>query len=235
RRQRRSVAEFVHNHTESVRGWTIPGYRVGDLTHSRKAHPCPAASSAPPRPAHSCSASPPAATRPTSPSPRPRPASTSPARATTAQGTDSPPPDPADFVGMDEHTPEGAEQAFRYYIAVLYWSYQTGSQKELEALQGSTCSECNKLLKEISDIRANGAHWTNVEISTKGSTSAESENYDIEIGYIYTVSEHEERSAATNEVRTIPQDAWTARGGMYWTDDGWIVGGIDISETDREL
>src|SRR5699024_2330731 len=153
----------------------------------------------------------------------------------TAPAPDIPPPDPAASVAMEEHTPEGAEQAFRYDIAVLYWSYQTGSQKELEALQGSTCSECNKLLKEISDIRANGAHWTNVEISTKGSTSAESENYDIEIGYIYTVSEHEERSAATNEVRTIPQDAWTARGGMYWTDDGWIVGGIDISETDREL
>ena len=35
---------------------------------------------------------------------------------------DIPPPDPADFAGMDENTPEGAEQAFRYYIAVSMWA-----------------------------------------------------------------------------------------------------------------
>src|SRR5699024_3756122 len=44
----------------------------------------------------------------------------------TAQAPDIPPPDPADFAGMDEHTEEGAEQAFRYYIAVSVWAHQTG-------------------------------------------------------------------------------------------------------------
>lgn len=36
----------------------------------------------------------------------------------TAQAPDIPAPDPADFTGMDENTPKGAEQAYRYYIAL---------------------------------------------------------------------------------------------------------------------
>src|SRR5690625_5731156 len=35
----------------------------------------------------------------------------------TAAAPDIPAPDPADYPGMDAETPEGAEQALRYYIA----------------------------------------------------------------------------------------------------------------------
>ncbi|MDN5600791.1 MAG: DUF6318 family protein, partial [Dermabacteraceae bacterium] len=44
----------------------------------------------------------------------------------TAEAPDIPPPDPADYAGKDEHTAEGAEQAFKYYIAVSVWAHQTG-------------------------------------------------------------------------------------------------------------
>ncbi|WP_394214381.1 DUF6318 family protein [Brachybacterium vulturis] len=153
----------------------------------------------------------------------------------TAEAPDIPPPDPADFAGMDEHTPEGAEQAFRYYIAVLYWGYQTGSPAELEALQGPSCSECNELLDEIKAIQDTGNYWVDVSISDKGSITSESDNYDIEVGYIYIVSEHTEQPVESGETTTVPADAWTARGGMYWIDDSWRVGGIDIAETDHEI
>src|SRR5699024_438635 len=53
----------------------------------------------------------------------------------TAQAPDIPPPDPADFAGMAGHTPEGAEQAFRYYIAVSMWAHQTGNDAPLSELE----------------------------------------------------------------------------------------------------
>src|SRR5699024_10334539 len=58
---------------------------------------------------------------------------------TEVAAPDVPAPDPADYPGMDEETPEGAEQAFRYYIAVVYWGYQTGDTETLETLHTENC------------------------------------------------------------------------------------------------
>src|SRR5690625_5350400 len=56
----------------------------------------------------------------------------------TAAAPDNPAPEPADYPGMDEETPEGAEQALRYYIAVVYWGYQTGDTETLERSEEHT-------------------------------------------------------------------------------------------------
>src|SRR5699024_6886832 len=63
---------------------------------------------------------------------------------------DIPPPDPADFAGMDENTPEGAEQAFRYYIAVSMWAHQSGerSEEHTSELQSRFDLVCRLLLEK---------------------------------------------------------------------------------------
>ncbi|MGO1257804.1 MAG: DUF6318 family protein, partial [Brachybacterium sp.] len=57
----------------------------------------------------------------------------------TAAAPDIPPPDPAEYAGMDEQTPEGAEQAFRYYIATLTWARLTGDLGTLNSLSSFDC------------------------------------------------------------------------------------------------
>ena len=48
-----------------------------------------------------------------------------------AAAPDIPAPDPADYPGMDQETPEGAEQAFKLFWAVILWAHQTGDSSVL--------------------------------------------------------------------------------------------------------
>src|SRR5690625_1958241 len=77
----------------------------------------------------------------------------------TAAAPDIPAPDPADYPGMNEETPEGAEQALRYYIAVMYWSYQTRDANELEKLHTDTCERClERTHEDRKSTRLNSSH-----------------------------------------------------------------------------
>src|SRR5699024_991460 len=86
----------------------------------------------------------------------------------TAAAPDIPAPDPADYPGMDEETPEGAEQALRYYIAVVYWGYQTGDTETLEGLHQNSCETCLGFGDEISELGQAGSYWKTVTLSDFG-------------------------------------------------------------------
>lgn len=152
----------------------------------------------------------------------------------TAQAPDIPPPDPADYAGMDEHTPEGAEQAFRYYIAMSYWARQVGSIDSVQKLAEATCAECAEIESQIETIRNSGNYWSATSVEPYGSKLYDSEKFDHEVGYIYIVSDHSE-PGEDGEHDAVTEQAYTAIGGMNWSENRWIVGGLSIQETESEL
>src|SRR5699024_10382855 len=146
----------------------------------------------------------------------------------TAQAPDIPPPDPADFAGMDERTEDGAVQAFRYYIAVSMWARQTGHDSELMRLQADSCEGCPKFNAEIDDLKTLDSYWGEFEVEDVQATPHESENFDYEIGYSFTIPEHTRPDPSTGEAVDYEPVEYTAVGGMSWTPEGWIVGGLNI-------
>lgn len=147
---------------------------------------------------------------------------------------DIPAPDPADFAGMDENTPEGAEQAFRYYIAVSMWAHQTGDTAELERLSGPDCGECADLIAEVEELSDDGETWSQTTVTEEGSKAYESENYDHEIGYIYIVSSHSEPTA-DGGTEEVSEQAYTAIAGLVWREDRWSIDALSIEKTERDL
>ena len=104
---------------------------------------------------------------------------------------DIPAPDPADFPGMDEQTPEGAEQAVRFYFANVFFGYQTGDTSVLDGLYVDECEACGGFRDRI-EGQGDGRYWSEVTLQDSGVTSQESENFDTEVGYMFTVSAHTE-------------------------------------------
>lgn len=154
--------------------------------------------------------------------------------AATAEAPDIPAPDPADFAGMDDNTPEGAEQAFRYYIATLMWARQTGDSSGLEELSGAECDECAEIIGEVEDDTTDGETWSRTTLTDQGSKVYESENYDHEIGYIYLVGEHTE-PAGSGDSEAVAEQAYTAIAGLGWRENRWFVDGLSIESTEAEI
>ena len=86
----------------------------------------------------------------------------------TVAASDIPAPDPADYAGMDEHTADGATQAFRYYIAVSMWAHQTGETELLGSLQTDDCASCTEFNKDIEQLRDHGEYWSTFRLTDVG-------------------------------------------------------------------
>lgn len=149
----------------------------------------------------------------------------------SADAPDIPPPDPADYAGMDENTPEGAEQAFRYYIAVLNWSRQTGNTERISELHSDSCTKCIELTNSIEDYATRGEYWQEASIDDVGTKSFNSSNYEVEIGYVFIIDEHVEPGAASP---TLAQE-WTGVAGMEHAEDSWRVDQLALEETGDEV
>jgi len=148
----------------------------------------------------------------------------------TAAAPDIPPPDPADYAGMDENTPEGAEQAFRYYIAVLTWSRQSGNVKPLEKLQSRDCALCSELTADVTAHANEGQLWEDVTIEDTGTENFDSTNYQLEVGYVFNLSEH----LAPDSSGMTPAQEWTGVAGMTWSASGWVIEELALEETGDE-
>ncbi|WP_246955037.1 DUF6318 family protein [Brachybacterium sp. Marseille-Q7125] len=148
----------------------------------------------------------------------------------TRAAPDIPAPDPEDFPGMDKHTHSGAVEAFRYYIAMVYWSHQDGSTSKLNNLHSEDCSGCDDLIDQVEISIDKDYDWSPVPITTESAEHYKSENYEIEVGYIYIVGEH---SIATpdGKVHNIAEEKYTSLGGMTWSNGSWLVNEIQITET----
>ena len=149
----------------------------------------------------------------------------------SADAPDIPPPDPADYAGMDENTPEGAEQAFRYYIAVLNWSRQTGNTERISELHSDSCTKCIELTNSIEDYATRGEYWQEASIDDVGTKSFNSSNYEVEIGYVFIIDEHVEPGAASP---TLAQE-WTGVAGMEHAEGSWRIDQLALKETGDEV
>ena len=145
----------------------------------------------------------------------------------SADAPDIPPPDPADFAGMDENTPEGAEQAFRYYIAVSMWAHQTGKDTKLTPLQSADCSGCSELNHDLPSLKEHGDYWGEFTVSDNGTTLHDSQKYDHEVGYFFTIPPHSRPNHDFTSRVDAPEIEYITVGGMEWDSDKWIVSGLN--------
>ena len=144
----------------------------------------------------------------------------------TVAAPDIPAPDPADYPGMDQNTPEGAEQAFKYYIAVSMWSHQVGDDSLLKTLEIEDCGSCDEFNVELPGLIEHGETWSEFRITDFGSDSHQSENFDYEISYVFSIGEHSRPNFETGGRDNAPVVEYVTIGAMNYEDARWIVAGI---------
>ena len=134
-----------------------------------------------------------------------------------------PAPDPADYPGMDQNTPEGAEQAFKYYIAVLIWAHQSGDTDLLPTLYSENCESCTTLLEQVEDLKAHDTFWSEATLDGHQVSYENSDNYDAEVSYLFILGEHTEPSEDSSTSTPVPLVEYVSRGGLNWTGKQWTV------------
>ena len=145
----------------------------------------------------------------------------------TQAAPDIPAPDRADFPGMDEHTEEGAAQAFRYYIAMSMWAHQTGDDSSLPMLEDPDCSSCAELNATIAPLKEHNEYWSEFDITDVGIRTHDSDLNDVEVGYLFTISSHTRPNDTFKDRVDVPELEYSTVGGMNWNDGAWKVSGIN--------
>lgn len=148
---------------------------------------------------------------------------------------DIPAPDPADFPGMDQQTPEGAEQAFKYFWAVAIWAHQSGDSALLKELSAEGCGACAEMATDIDEIDDKSAYWS----ATKVTDVASSRNdpvgeFEYVFSYTFVISAHSEPSLDGGELRDVPEARIGAAGAMIWLESRWQVANVSSAESDAE-
>jgi hypothetical protein len=144
----------------------------------------------------------------------------------TEAAPDVPAPDPAVYAGMDENTPEGAEQAFRYYIAVSMWSHRTGDVEILSALEGANCSGCSDLNAKLPSLQEAERYWGAYEVRDDFLEAFPGETYDQEVSYYFVLSEHQEPDLESGGTTNVSETEFITTGGMVWSEGRWLVDGL---------
>ncbi|MGY5764530.1 DUF6318 family protein [Brachybacterium sp. DNPG3] len=142
--------------------------------------------------------------------------------------SDIPAPDPADFAGMDENTPEGAEQAFRYYVALIFWGQQTGESSLLTAMQSESCKTCIQVAEDIESYTQRGEFWSRAEIIDIDVSAESHDDFDMIVGYTFRVSSHTVPGEQAGEIEHEGELLYSAAGGLDWMDDKWIIDDLSI-------
>jgi len=140
---------------------------------------------------------------------------------------DVPAPDPADYAGMDENTPEGAQQFTRYFFALLIWGYQTGEYSKLEELYGPSCTICEANVQTVREFNQKDEYWSNVEvedIALRDLPVADNE-YEAAVHYEARVSKHVEPASDGGPAVEAPPLHFKFQTGLRWDGDRWIIEG----------
>lgn len=147
----------------------------------------------------------------------------------TEAAPDIPAPDPADYPGMDEQTPEGAEQAFKYFWDVALWSHQTGDSELLRTLYSDVCRGCAGLADDVDAIGMSGDYWTDGAIKAIDVAAEDSlDGHDIGVVYRFILTEH--RDPASGGPKGVVHDQeWVAAAGMNWIGEGWLIEDLSSS------
>lgn len=146
--------------------------------------------------------------------------------APTADTPAIPAPDPADFAGMDEHTAEGAEQAFRYYIATAMWAHQVGDDSATSALQTDDCESCAAFMETYQELQDHDATWGQFDLSEVTLWSQESENYEYEVRYDFRTTPHKRPKDDFTGTVDVGRLGYSTVGGLTWSNGKWLVGGV---------
>jgi hypothetical protein len=141
---------------------------------------------------------------------------------------DVPKPDPDDYPGKDEHTAEGAEQAFRYFVAQMIWSYQTGDTEEWNSLYSDSCQSCGRDARGIDDLASDGLYWSRTPLEFIDTNSYDSKNFETEIVSIVSIGAHEEPIRGNTKTTKEPGGEYAIGGGLDWSDGRWVLGGLEI-------
>jgi len=150
--------------------------------------------------------------------------------ASSSAAPEVPAPDPADYPGMDENTNEGAVQAFRFYIATVYQAHSTGDSAPLAGMYRETCESCAGLEQDVQELEQGDDLWPATTIVDVWSDPYESESFDVEVSYGFRLStDGRSNGGGDSEDPT----AMTAIAGMDWEDGRWVVGGMQIGESEH--
>ena len=141
---------------------------------------------------------------------------------------DIPAPDPADYSGMEENTEQGAMHALRYYMAVTYWAHQSGDAASLDTLSDEECVTCSELVAEVGELKEGGQLWEGGEVRDIELLSFDSESYDAEIGYAFSLGEHTEFSISEGGRVVVPETEMLAAAVMDWRGGGWVIRGLQV-------
>ncbi|ATG55213.1 hypothetical protein CFK41_10910 [Brachybacterium ginsengisoli] len=153
----------------------------------------------------------------------------------TAEAPDIPAPDPADFAGMDEHTAEGAEQAFKYYIAVSMWAHQTGDDSVSNDLTSQNCDTCSSFMETFRELQDHNDTWGEFSLNDASLEAHKSENFDFEVAYDFTTTPHERPKDDFSGRVNVGELEYSTVGGMTWTEDHWKLEAISAEWGDDVL
>lgn len=145
-----------------------------------------------------------------------------------AAAPDIPAPDPADYPGMDQETPEGAEQAFKFFWDTLIVGYQGGDHSHIEKMSNAACRNCELLIGEIRELAERGEFWseldtTEVELVSEGG----GQDFDAIVTYSFVIPEHTEPASDGGEPEVWQEVEHSSKGGLIWTSGKWEV--VDFS------
>jgi len=135
---------------------------------------------------------------------------------------------------MDEETPEGAEQAYRYYWAVMVWAHQTGDTGEIGNLSADSCDACVRYIDTVQELLEADGLWkgpvqTDVDVaSISDSAELSDEGYDVAVIYELVLSEHSVLDEESGDRVPEPETTYRTTGGLVWDGERWVVDGCAI-------
>lgn len=148
-----------------------------------------------------------------------------------------PAPDPADYPGMDEETPEGAEQAFSYFWDVAITGFQGGDHAQLDAMSSADCKNCDALIQQIENLDERGEHWSVVETTPVDLDAKHGEGkYAYIATYSFVIPAHTEPPEHGAEPVKWEEITYESTGGLVWESGAWKVADFssDYSEGAKE-
>lgn len=146
----------------------------------------------------------------------------------TSAASEVPPPNPADFPGMDQQTEEGAKQAFRYFWASAVVGYRSGNSALLRDVSSESCTYCSQEIGTIEKNSSAGKFWGNAEISTTTLVTHSYTDTESVVIYDFSLSEHEERDSASASPSAISAANYRTTGKLEWSGGKWRVSAVDI-------
>ncbi|UVY84041.1 DUF6318 family protein [Brachybacterium sp. NBEC-018] len=146
----------------------------------------------------------------------------------TEAAPDIPAPDPADYPGMDEETDEGAEQAFKYYVDVTIWGFQTGNTETLERSTSDDCEGCQEIIGDIEAHKSAGRYWSSVETEQLRLETIDFDGYNTAVNYGLSVSAHTEPNLETGKSTQRNETLYSFAGGLNWVSDHWELADVSV-------